>query len=108
MTQPFTTQQVVRGAEFTDREVEVGRVLDAMPVAVVIDEFQRLPERAVAAGEQQFTARDVMDRYDLASSSAASYAINQLRYDGLLAPGKPFRVSDPFFAAWILDSAMSA
>jgi hypothetical protein len=21
--------------------------------------------------------------------------------DGLLAPGKPFRVSDPFFAAWV-------
>lgn len=64
--------------------------------------------RAVAAGEQQLTARDVMDRYDLASSSAASYAINQLRYDGLLAPGKPFRVSDPFFAAWVLDIAVSA
>lgn len=63
--------------------------------------------RAVAAGEQRLTSREVMDRYDVASSSAASYAVNQLRYDGILAPGKPFRVSDPFFAAWVLRSAMS-
>ncbi|MDX1675770.1 MAG: AAA family ATPase [Longimicrobiales bacterium] len=63
--------------------------------------------RAVAAGEQQLTARDVMDRYEIASSSAAAYAITQLRHDGLLAPGKPFRVSDPFFAGWILGSAMT-
>ncbi|MFO7892198.1 MAG: AAA family ATPase [Longimicrobiales bacterium] len=64
--------------------------------------------RAVAAGEQRLTSRDVLDRYDLASSSAATYAINQLRYDGLLAPGKPFRVSDPFFAAWVLAAASHA
>lgn len=63
--------------------------------------------RAVAAGEQQLTSREVMERHELASSSAASYAIKELRYDGLLAPGKPFRVSDPFFAAWVLGNAMA-
>lgn len=57
--------------------------------------------RAVADGEQQLTSRRVLDRYALGSSSAATYAVNELRRDGLLAPGKPFRVSDPFFAAWI-------
>jgi hypothetical protein len=57
--------------------------------------------RAVAAGEEQLAARAVMDRYGLSSSAAASYAIRTLRHDGILAPGKPFRVSDPFFAAWV-------
>lgn len=60
--------------------------------------------RAVAAGEQRLTSREVLDRYGLASSSAATYAINQLRHDGILAPGKPFRVSDPFLAAWVRRS----
>lgn len=57
--------------------------------------------RAVAAGEQKLTSKAVMDTYDLSSSSAATHAVNGLRRDGLLAPGKPFRVSDPFFGAWI-------
>lgn len=57
--------------------------------------------RAVADGEQHLTSKGVLDRYSLGSSSAATYAVNELRRDGLLAPGKPFRVSDPFFAAWI-------
>lgn len=60
--------------------------------------------RAVADGEQQLTSRGVLDHYDLGSSSAATYAVNELRRDGLLAPGKPFRVSDPFFAAWIREA----
>jgi len=37
----------------------------------------------------------------IGSSAAASYAIRALRHDGLLAPGKPFRVSDPFFGEWV-------
>jgi uncharacterized protein len=57
--------------------------------------------RAVADGEQKLTSRAVMDRYEMSSSSAATQAVMALRHDGLLAPGKPFRVSDPFFAAWI-------
>lgn len=57
--------------------------------------------RAVADGEQKLNSKEVLDRYDLSSSSAATYAINELRHDGLLAPEKPYRVSDPFFAAWI-------
>lgn len=63
--------------------------------------------RAAAAGEQHLTARDVMDRYGVTSSAAATYAVNQLRYDGLLAPGKPFRVSDPFLADWVRRSAQA-
>ncbi|MGK7313238.1 MAG: hypothetical protein ACN0LA_13450, partial [Candidatus Longimicrobiales bacterium M2_2A_002] len=57
--------------------------------------------RAVAAGEEQLTARAVMDRWGLGSSAAATYSITQLRHDGLLAPGKPFRISDPYFGAWV-------
>jgi uncharacterized protein len=57
--------------------------------------------RAVADGEQKITSKDVLDLYRLNSSSAAAHAIKGLRHDGLLAPGKPFRVSDPFFAAWV-------
>lgn len=57
--------------------------------------------RAVAAGEEAVTGRDVLDRYELGSSAAATYAIQALSRDGLLAPGKPPRVSDPFFAEWV-------
>lgn len=57
--------------------------------------------RAVADGEQQLTAKAVLDRYDLASSATASYGINELRHDGLLAPSRPFRISDPFLTAWV-------
>lgn len=56
--------------------------------------------RAVAHGEQELTSRDVLTRYELASSSAAQYAIDSLRSEAILAPGKPFRISDPFFAVW--------
>jgi hypothetical protein len=61
--------------------------------------------RALADGEEQLTSKAVLDRYDLSSSSAASYAIGELRRDGILAPGKPYRISDPFFQAWVLGSA---
>jgi uncharacterized protein len=61
--------------------------------------------RAVAQGEQKLTAKGVMDRYEMSSSSAVTQAARALRHDGLLAPGKPFRVSDPFFAAWIRERA---
>jgi hypothetical protein len=57
--------------------------------------------RAVADGEQKLTSKEVLDRYRLNSSSAAAHVIKGLRHDGLLAPGKPVRVSDPFFAAWV-------
>jgi uncharacterized protein len=57
--------------------------------------------RAVADGEQKLTSKDVMARYEMSSSSAVAQATRALRHDGLLAPGKPFRVSAPFFAAWI-------
>jgi hypothetical protein len=57
--------------------------------------------RAVADGEQHLNARDVIQGYDLGSSSVASYAINELRDGALLAPSKPYRISDPFLAAWI-------
>ena len=57
--------------------------------------------RAVAAGEEALTGRAVLDRYRLGSSAAAAYAIRELRHDGLLAPGTPHRVSDPFLAAWV-------
>jgi len=59
--------------------------------------------RAVAAGEQKLTSRAVMEEYGISSSAAASYGIRELQHDGLLAPGKPFRVSDPFFAAWVRE-----
>lgn len=57
--------------------------------------------RAVADGKQQLNSKDVMERYGISTSSAATYAINELRHDALLAPRKPHRVSDPFFAEWI-------
>lgn len=57
--------------------------------------------RAVANGEQHLTARDVVQRYGLGSSSVASYAINELRDGAFLAPSKPYRISDPFLAGWI-------
>lgn len=57
--------------------------------------------RAVADGEQKLNSREVLGRYDIGSSSTSTYAINELRRDGLLAPGKPHRVSDPFLAAWV-------
>jgi hypothetical protein len=57
--------------------------------------------RAVADGEQKLNSREVLEVYDIGSSSTATYAINELRRDGLLAPGKPHRVSDPFLAAWV-------
>jgi hypothetical protein len=61
--------------------------------------------RALAAGETRLTSRAVLDGYGLGSSAAATYAINELRADGILAPGKPFRISDPFFHAWIAETA---
>lgn len=57
--------------------------------------------RAVAEGEQHLNARDVIQRFGLGSSSVASYAINELRDGALLAPSKPYRISDPFLAEWI-------
>jgi hypothetical protein len=57
--------------------------------------------RALAAGEKQLTSRAVLDRYGLGSSAAASYATTELRSDGILAPGKPVRISDPFLEAWV-------
>lgn len=57
--------------------------------------------RAVADGEAQLTSRDVMLRYGIGASSSAVYAIDELRREGLLAPGLPPRVSDPFLAAWL-------
>lgn len=59
--------------------------------------------RAVADGEQHLNARDVIQRYGLGASSVASYAINELRDGALLAPSKPYRISDPFLAGWIRD-----
>jgi uncharacterized protein len=70
-------------------------IWDALPAT------KRQVLRAVADGEQKLTSKEVLDRYRLNSSSAAAHAITGLRRDGLLAPGKPFRVSDPFFAAWV-------
>jgi hypothetical protein len=57
--------------------------------------------RAVADGEQKITSQDVLDLYRLNSSSAAAHGIDGLRRDALRAPGKPFRVSDPFIVAWV-------
>ncbi len=57
--------------------------------------------RAVANGEDRLTTRAVLDRYGLGSSASATYGVNELRADGILAPGKPFRISDPFFTAWV-------
>ncbi|MEJ2503518.1 MAG: ATP-binding protein [Gemmatimonadota bacterium] len=57
--------------------------------------------RAVADGHQQLASREVIDDYDIGSSSAVSYAVDQLRREGHLAPGKPYRISEPFFAAWV-------
>lgn len=58
--------------------------------------------QALADGEEKLTSRDVLTRYDISSSSAASYAITELRNDGLLAPGRaPYRISDPFLTAWV-------
>ncbi len=61
--------------------------------------------RAVAAGEERLTSRAVLDRYGLSSSAGATYALNALRHDGLLAPGKPVRISDPFLGAWVRSLA---
>jgi hypothetical protein len=57
--------------------------------------------RALAAGEEQLTSRAVLERYGIGSSAAASWATGELRSDGVLAPGKPVRISDPFLAAWV-------
>ena len=57
--------------------------------------------RAVAANEERLTSRAVLERYGLGSSAAASYALRTLREDGILAPGKPARISDPFLKAWV-------
>ncbi len=57
--------------------------------------------RAIAAGEEQLTSRAVLDRYGIGSSAAASWATTELRSDGILAPGRPVRISDPFLAAWV-------
>ncbi|MFW5952094.1 MAG: AAA family ATPase [Gemmatimonadota bacterium] len=57
--------------------------------------------RAIADGHQQLASREVIEDYGIGSSSAVSYAVDQLRRDGHLAPGKPYRISDPFFAAWV-------
>ena len=57
--------------------------------------------RGVADGEERLTARAFLQRYKIGSSSAASHAIRELRTDGILAPGRPHRISDPFFAEWV-------
>jgi uncharacterized protein len=57
--------------------------------------------RGIADGEERLTALIFLQRYGIGSSSAASHATRELRNDGILAPGKPHRVSDPFFAAWV-------
>lgn len=62
---------------------------------------KRLVLQAVARGEQHLASRAVLQRYRITGASAAGYAINELRSDAVLAPGKPYRISDPFFAAWI-------
>lgn len=62
---------------------------------------KRLVLRAVARGEQHLASRAVLERYRISGASAAGYAINELRSDAVLAPGKPYRISDPFLAAWI-------
>jgi hypothetical protein len=57
--------------------------------------------RAVAAEESQVTSGDVIQRYGLGSSGTASWAIGELIADAHLAPGKPYRISNPFFKDWI-------
>ncbi len=62
---------------------------------------KRLVLQAIARGEQHLAAREVLDRYRITGASAAGYAIRELRSDAVLAPGKPYRISDPFLAEWI-------
>lgn len=62
---------------------------------------KRLVLQAVARGEQHLASREVLDRYGISGASAAGYAVGELRSDAVLAPGKPYRISDPFLAAWI-------
>lgn len=57
--------------------------------------------RGVADGEKRLTALTFLQRYNIGSSSAASHATRELRTDGIIAPGKPHRISDPFFAEWV-------
>lgn len=57
--------------------------------------------RGIADGEVRLTTDHFLSRYHLGSSSAASRGERELRDDGILAPGKPPRISDPFFAEWI-------
>jgi hypothetical protein len=61
--------------------------------------------RAVADGEEHLTSRDVMVRYGIGASSSAVYAIEELKRDALLAPGRPPRVSDPFLGAWLREQS---
>jgi hypothetical protein len=57
--------------------------------------------RGIADGEVRLTTERFLSRYRLGSSSAASRGERELRDDGILAPGKPPRISDPFLAEWI-------
>lgn len=57
--------------------------------------------RGVAAGEVRLTTDHFLSTYGLRSSSASSRAERELREEGILAPGKPPRISDPFFKEWI-------
>ena len=62
---------------------------------------KRLVLQAVARGEQHLASRVVLERYGITGASAAGYAVNELRSDAVLAPGKPYRISDPFLAGWV-------
>jgi hypothetical protein len=61
--------------------------------------------RGVAAGEVRLTTDHFLSTYGLRSSSASSRAEGELREEGILAPGKPPRISDPFLAEWIRATA---
>ncbi len=113
------TEPILRLAKVVYRLGRGGGEADLEMVAVAFDEIvadqasayeliweklspdKRRIMRALAAGEVQLTSRAVLERYGLGSSAAASYATTELRSDGVLAPGKPVRISDPFLHAWV-------
>jgi hypothetical protein len=57
--------------------------------------------RALAAGEERLTSREVMERYGFRNSAAVSRAMDALRRDAIVAPRGENRISDPIFARWV-------
>lgn len=66
---------------------------------------QRDVLRAVAAGAEGLTSRDVRDRFGLRTSSAVSQAVDTMVRDGLLTRREgDVRFDDPFFRVWVAEN----